>query len=158
MYNKTIDMKTCAKCKEEKNLYEFTKNKSQPDGMQRYCKKCKKSSDQKWIAENPSIWKERNKNKNQKIRNILSEFRLELGGECKKCKENREHLLDFHHVDPNEKEGVIAEILGWNGFGENAVSKAKKELDKCVLLCSNCHRDFHFLEKNKNIDIEQYLA
>ena len=151
-------MKKCAKCQEEKNLYEFAKNKSQSDGMQKYCKKCKKISDKKWIEENPSSWKERNKTKNQKIKSIISEFRLELGGKCKKCKENREHLLDFHHIDPNEKEGIISEILGYNGFGINAIEKARKELDKCILLCSNCHRDFHYLEKNNKITINDYLA
>ena len=151
-------MKKCSKCKEEKNLYEFTKNKSQLDGMQKYCKKCKKSSDEKWIMENPSIWKERNKIKNQKIKNILSEFRVELGGKCIKCNESREHLLDFHHIEPKKKEGVIADILGWSGFGENAIKKARNELNKCILLCSNCHRDFHFLEKDKNININQYIS
>jgi len=150
-------MKKCAKCKIEKNLYEFTKNKSQSDGMQRYCKKCKKVSDKKWIDENPSIWKEGNKNKNEKIKIILSKIRLSLGSKCKKCSETREHLLDFHHKDKNEKEAVIGDILSYNGFGENALKKAYNEASKCILLCSNCHRDFHFLERNKNINLEEYL-
>jgi len=151
-------MKICAKCKEEKNLYEFTKNKSQPDGMQRYCKKCKKVSDKKWIDENPSIWKEGNRLKNEKIKLILSEIRISLGSKCIKCSESREHLLDFHHIDKNDKEAIISSILSYNGFGTQALKKAYDEANKCVLLCSNCHRDFHFMERTNNIDLNKYLT
>jgi protein-arginine kinase activator protein McsA len=150
-------MKTCSKCKEEKNLYEFTKNKTQPDGMQRYCKRCKKSSDRKWYEENPSVWKNGNAVKNEKIKNLISSIRQDLGGKCNKCNESREHLLDFHHVDPSIKEGTVTNILNYNGFGISSINKAKEEASKCILLCSNCHRDFHFLEFNNKITIKEYL-
>lgn len=139
-------MKKCNKCKQDKNLYEFAKNKSQPDGIQSICKECRISYDKKT-----------NSNKILKIKNILSDFRRELGGKCVKCNENREHLLDFHHIKPEEKEDVIANILSWNGIGKNSIKKARDEMNKCILLCSNCHRDFHYLERNKNININQYL-
>lgn len=151
-------MKICLKCKENKNLFEFNKNKTNKDGLQNYCKNCKRKSDKKWIEENPSIWKESNKNKNEKIKLIISNFRQKLGGICKKCNEKREHLLDFHHINPNEKEAIISDILNYNGFGEKAILKAEKELKKCILLCKNCHWDFHHLERNNKILIKEYLS
>jgi len=32
-----------------------------------------------------------------------------------------------------------------------------QEMQKCVILCANCHREFHFLERNKGISIDEYL-
>jgi hypothetical protein len=45
--------------------------------------------------------------------------------------------LDFHHLDPNTKEFEITNM--YNRSKENAM----KELDKCVLLCKNCHGEVH---------------
>lgn len=56
------------------------------------------------------------------------------GGECqlcgyKKCARN----LQFHHIDPREKK------FGISGSHCLAWEKMKVELDKCILLCANCH-------------------
>jgi protein-arginine kinase activator protein McsA len=150
-------MKICSKCKIEKNLYEFTKNKTTKDGYTRYCKPCKKIADKKWFNENPSIWKKGNSKRNEKIKEIIFDFRDYLGGKCEKCGENRKHLLDFHHKNPTLKEEIISNILVYYGYSEKSIKKAKEEVDKCILLCSNCHRDFHYLEKENNINLEKYL-
>lgn len=42
--------------------------------------------------------------------------------------------LDFHHINSEEKEGLRQD---W------CFEKNKSELDKCVLLCANCHRELH---------------
>ncbi len=49
--------------------------------------------------------------------------------------------LEFHHVDPETKEFGAASIRGMldGGFTE----RVKAELDKCILLCANCHREVH---------------
>ncbi len=61
------------------------------------------------------------------------------GGKCQKCGYNKcVGALDFHHLDPREKDFTIS---GNSGKWENL----KKELDKCVLLCKNCHVELHFL-------------
>ena len=60
------------------------------------------------------------------------------GGCCEKCGYDKYiGALDFHHLDPKEKDFSISNKLGcsWN--------KIKKELDKCILVCSNCHREIH---------------
>lgn len=46
--------------------------------------------------------------------------------------------LEFHHIDPSTKSFSI----GGNGAGKN-LNEILKELAKCVLLCSNCHREVH---------------
>jgi 5-methylcytosine-specific restriction endonuclease McrA len=61
------------------------------------------------------------------------------GGKCQKCGYNKcAGALDFHHTVPHKKDFTIS---GNAGKWENI----KKELDKCVLLCKNCHAEQHFL-------------
>jgi len=64
------------------------------------------------------------------------------GGCCVKCGYNRNlAVLQFHHVDAAEKEFNFAKY-GKYKFSE----ELKKELDKCVLLCANCHFETHHPE------------
>ena len=61
-----------------------------------------------------------------------------LGGKCNKCGYNKcVAALDLHHKDSNEKEFVIS------GGNLKSFEKLIPELDKCEVLCSNCHREFH---------------
>ena len=59
------------------------------------------------------------------------------GGKCKCCGFNQHYsALEFHHLDPNEKEFNLTRTnYGWD--------KLVEEVSKCVLLCSNCHRMIH---------------
>lgn len=62
------------------------------------------------------------------------------GGKCQICGYNRcLSSLVFHHLDSSKKEfSLSASFLAkysWN--------RVKEELDKCVLLCANCHGEVH---------------
>lgn len=61
-----------------------------------------------------------------------------LGAQCDKCgKDWHPAVFEFHHENPKEKDRDPAQALqmSWDNF--------KKELDKCRLLCANCHRMVH---------------
>ena len=76
-----------------------------------------------------------------------------FGGKCCICGYNKcIEALDFHHLNKDEKEEKPSlAILRWS------FDKAKKELDKCILVCSNCHREIHAAEKEKKpIDLQIY--
>ena len=61
-----------------------------------------------------------------------------LGGKCWVCGYSKSmRALVFHHKDPNEKKFSIG------GSQEIRWEKLVKELDKCVLLCANCHAEAH---------------
>ena len=75
--------------------------------------------------------------KRQKIRSRKNKLKAiaYLGGHCTDCKnEFPPYVYEFHHLDPTIKEFTITRIMGrkW----ENIVP----ELNKCVLLCANCHK------------------
>lgn len=75
-----------------------------------------------------------------KRRHKLKELALEYKGNCcsicgyNKCK----RALVFHHLDNYKKEFGI----GQSGL-THSWEKLKKELDKCILVCANCHAEIH---------------
>ena len=75
----------------------------------------------------------------RKLKKIGVEY---LGGKCSVCGYDKcIWALEFHHTDPSEKDFGISEYsnLAWH--------KIKEELNKCVLLCSNCHKETHYNKK-----------
>lgn len=60
------------------------------------------------------------------------------GGRCERCGYSKSlRALQFHHPDPTEKE------FGIGSGNTKSWEKLKVELDKCELLCSNCHAEHH---------------
>ena len=87
--------------------------------------------------------------KKQKTAIMVSERRRKLkdmaikykGGKCEKCGYNKcNGALDFHHLNPLEKDFSISSTGTTKSF-----ERIKKELDKCILVCANCHREIHYL-------------
>lgn len=61
------------------------------------------------------------------------------GGKCQICGYSKYvGALEFHHIDPSQKDFGIAS----KGY-TRSWDKNKEELNKCVLVCSNCHREIH---------------
>jgi hypothetical protein len=60
------------------------------------------------------------------------------GGRCQRCGYSKcLSALEFHHIDGDTKEDILS-VLARRTF-----DKMKPELDKCILLCVNCHREIH---------------
>lgn len=65
------------------------------------------------------------------------------GGKCQICGYSKyAGALDFHHRNPSEKNFSICKRLRSAKLND----VLKRELDKCDLLCANCHREVHFDE------------
>lgn len=67
------------------------------------------------------------------------------GGCCEKCGYNKSiWALHFHHKDPATKEFSL-------GSGSTiSLDRLKKEADKCLLLCANCHAEIHEIEHERD--------
>lgn len=73
-----------------------------------------------------------------------------LGGKCAICGyDSCVEALEFHHINPEEKEFAIS------GKFNISWEKLKHELDKCQLLCANCHRELHSND-HQHTSIEEY--
>lgn len=112
--------RTCVKCGQLKKLTQFyIRNKSRAFS----CSKCRGA-------------KER-----QKVRERKQFYVDYKGGQCSKCGYNTcIGALEFHHRNPEKKDFKISDKLKGNKNKKDML----KELDKCDLLCSNCHREIHW--------------
>jgi hypothetical protein len=91
-----------------------------------YCKNCldpKKYHVMKW---------------GQERRDFKKKIVEMAGGKCIICGYSKSYkALEFHHKDPNEKDFIISE------YNTNNFDNIIEEIKKCILVCSNCHREVH---------------
>jgi hypothetical protein len=59
---------------------------------------------------------------------------------CSRCGFADYRALDFHHLNPLEKDFAVADLISRGA----SLNKIKKEIEKCVILCANCHRIEHW--------------
>lgn len=114
--------KVCSKCKIEKDESEFYNNRRMPDGLDYYCKECRKTN-----GGDTGI------NEHYEANQAFIES---LKTDCCKCGEDRPWVIQFHHVIPENKSFNITS-------GTRNKAAIWKEVSKCVCLCSNCHDEFH---------------
>lgn len=79
---------------------------------------------------------EQNKKWEDKKRKEFKEYKEKLV--CLHCGENDPICLEFHHLDPSKKDVNVSIVVGrWS------TKKIKEEINKCVVLCANCHKKEH---------------
>lgn len=120
-----IKSKYCKGCCSTKSREEFGKlsgsqYKSSWDVRDSLCKPCR-----------TKYQTNRRKEIKQKAVKYLGEVCIDCG-----LKSHNYSIYDFHHIDPNTKDVQI-------GSSGKSFASLKKELDKCILLCANCHRIRH---------------
>lgn len=96
-----------------------------------------KLAQKEWYGKNKSITAQRAKEARQRKRLWYNTIMDEQS--CERCGESDNACLDWHHLDPSQKEHEVAFLLC------NRSKKAiLEEIDKCICLCSNCHRKLHY--------------
>lgn len=91
-------------------------------------------------------------NTNERRKYLKNKCIKYLGGSCIKCGYSKcESVLSFHHREPNKKSFPISDALSSSNGASGKWSELKTELDKCDLLCANCHLELHesFAAKRK---------
>jgi hypothetical protein len=128
------------------NYKPFKDNVTKEYGEFRFCPKCKKDVEignfyQRRGKENSSVYCKsctslQTLERQRRLKQELVDYK---GGACTKCGYNKYiGALEFHHLDPTKKDFTIAHRRHTNFNDE-----IRKELDKCILVCSNCHREIH---------------
>jgi hypothetical protein len=112
-------MPICAKCKTEKDMSLFYLRE---DGKRNhaYCKVCQNQN----VLDRQRLWKQK-----------AIQYK---GSKCCLCAYDKcDAALEFHHVDPTQKDFALS-------AGKlKKFESSRAELDKCVLVCANCHREIH---------------
>jgi len=127
MIENGIEYRECSSCNKKKILLKDFYNRNDKKSHH-WCKKCF----------------------NKKTVKCQQERKAEAvsykGGKCVKCGYNKYlGALDFHHLDPSTKDFSIS------NYANCSIERIKSELDKCILLCRNCHAETHFEMRNKGI-------
>ncbi len=117
-------------------------------GLDMGTKKCSKCKEEK--LEEGFHWKVNGKTRQSMCRPCMTEYQMTRwhqrkldaieykGGVCVDCGQMpHPAAMQFHHLDPGEKD------FSWNKGRLKSWGKITKELDKCVLLCANCHTIRH---------------
>ena len=120
-------LRQCRKCGQIKAHSEYsnvsTDRHNGRDGLNRWCRTCKAEYQAQRIEARRLYW-------------------LELAGNaCQNCGWNAYSVsLDFHHVDGDSKEWSPGKLIMSRPIGD---AEVRAELEKCALLCCNCHQAIH---------------
>jgi hypothetical protein len=134
-------MKVCSRCNEEKENDEFpmqsrnTKNGVRKKVRRSECKICYNEYFRSYMKDNKSHTDRVSKGK-KKRRDFVKELKIEAG--CFLCGYKKTSAaLHYHHLKPEDKEFDIS----WGVNKQLTEEKLLKEIEKCVILCANCHAE-----------------
>lgn len=128
--------KQCSRCKDEFDLTNFRRDRSKHDGRAAQCRQCQRAGHKSaYTTKYVDKYKARNKERRDKSSAFLVEYKKNL--KCCFCDESESICLDFHHRDPSEKD------FGIGSSRQYSQERILKEIEKCVVVCANCHRKIH---------------
>jgi len=96
----------------------------------------------KHYANNTQKVKDAVKRKDDTFKQKWKEFKATLS--CLECGVYHPAVLDFHHIDPEMKNGSVHTLLRSKSY-----KKVLEEVEQCLVLCANCHRVYHYNERQK---------
>lgn len=134
--------KQCRNCGETKSLDDFHKDgkKSSKDGRHSYCKTCSiekaKAAYRRQTPERKAELKQQALEKKRAMYEICNTIKDKHG--CQKCPEKDPCCLDFHHLDPSDKDKEVSWLAAHKNY-----QRMIDEINKCVVVCTNCHRKIH---------------
>lgn len=132
-------MPICNHCGLPKEEEEFNWRWKNLGIRQSCCKTCQQEQRRSWYEGSA---KERHKEnvhaRKRRVRDEAREYVVSYLSEhpCVECGEDDPVVLEFHHRDGDEKERAISELIG----GGYSIETIQKEIDKCDVMCANCHR------------------
>ena len=99
-----------------------------------------KEYQKKWYAKNRAKHMQVTGLNKSRAKDKWAAFKSTLA--CMKCGENHPSTLDFHHIEPSKHK--VHRLVADGRF-----TAAMSEIEKCLVLCANCHRKHHWEEDNK---------
>ena len=142
-------MRKCNVCLKDKEETEFYTEVRRLDKLSPDCKLCRRESAKESYRRNPDKTKLRSSRARKGIRArrkaLFDEIKLKYG--CRLCPVRDLEVLDFHHYDPKLKRQPVMRIA------DKGIKMVIDEVNKCVILCANCHRKVHAGTKMLTVDL-----
>tara|TARA_R110000751_G_C13633083_1_gene466075 strand:+ start:313 stop:810 length:498 start_codon:yes stop_codon:yes gene_type:complete len=119
------------------------------NGITRYNSKVRCDWNKKKMKD--PVWKEKlRKQENERIRKVklfIADYKMERG--CTDCGYRKHHTaLEFDHIRGKKELNVCL---------SKSIAQAKKEIEKCEVVCSNCHRIRTYNRLHHNMNYEEVL-
>jgi hypothetical protein len=130
--------KQCYRCQAIKGLSEFHKFSRNKDGLQPYCRPCKRAIDNEHYRTHPRRNYERNKAKAHSNRKWFYEYLSTKQCEWDGCNVSDPDMLVLDHLDPRQKRYEISNMVQ-RSFGLKTI---QEEIAKCRVLCANHHQKY----------------
>lgn len=134
-----MEKKICGTCKQELNIIEFSLKNIKLNKRHSKCKKCQRAYGKKHYITNKRKYLDRTKINTQKYKKRNEKFLLEVKKDipCKDCGKFYPHyMMDFDHLPDTEKKNNVSRLKN----SSLSIKTITKEIKKCELVCSNCHR------------------
>ena len=114
-----------------------------PERRREYQQKYHKET---WYPEHRQERIDRSRKKRLELVAWYREYKKTL--HCEDCGQTHPAVLEFHHLDPSKKSVNISRLIATS----SSLRRLKEEMEKCVVLCANCHRIRHWNEKQEGSD------
>ena len=146
-----METKFCSKCNQDKSLQEFYIYKAKP---RNWCKSCwlerGKNISQQHYLKNKEIYSKRNRAVDKKLKEYVRNSKENQ--KCIDCgRKYRYWMLDFDHRPNTEK---LCELS--HCFYLSTIEKVQAEIDKCDLVCTNCHRDRTYIRQHSELNLKRW--
>ena len=126
--------KICNNCGKSKDEEKFVKKHGKFGTI---CLECQRIKMREHYVNNKSYYCKKARKRTNDLKDWFKDLKNTLC--CKNCGENHVACLDFHHKNPEEKDIELSLVVhqGWSK------KRILNEIEKCDVLCSNCHRKLH---------------
>jgi hypothetical protein len=138
-----MDVKVCYKCRRELPVTDFKRHAGRADGLQADCIECQQEYRKEHYRRNKEKYLAKAKSSTARNEEWVREYKRK--SKCELCGESHPACLQFHHLDPNEKEGNVS----WVAHTGCSLTKLMEEVAKCQVLCANCHFKLHDVSSNE---------
>jgi len=101
-------------------------------------KEYKKRWNKQYYKNNKRKERKRIANRKHELKSWFKQYKSTL--KCTKCGETHRACLEFHHKNMEKKEFDLSESTLRKGYSKERILK---EIEKCIVLCANCHRKLH---------------
>ena len=129
-----METKVCKTCGKELPIEEFElEHTKYGDRRRGTCRICRAEYRKQWRKNNPELYHAQA----TRHQNKQTEWLYAVKKPCIICGESEPICIDFHHINPEEKDFTIGQHRGKNR------EWLLQEISKCVCLCANCHRKVH---------------
>lgn len=129
--------KKCYTCNQVKSVDDFNKNKGRKDGLNSICRTCSNGRSKKYYRDNKGLHIETVRLRRLRVREKSKIFLREFLSDksCLDCGNDDIRVLEFDHVKGIKKMDVGEMVSA--GYSKKLI---RKEIDKCEIVCCNCHR------------------